>query len=168
MLANELYSDGELIHCDTVVNEIALSRGMVTHMIEFKVYINHQFVCHYRADGIITATPTGSTAYALSGGGPILHPQLNAVVIVPMFSHTLTSRPIVIPGDSIIEIRIDDNNETSPCISCDGQDRVCITPGGYIRMRKADTVLRLIHPKDYNYFETLRTKLHWESARGRG
>jgi NAD+ kinase len=167
MLTNELYNNSDAIHADTVVNEIALSRGMVTHMIEFELYINKQFVCHYRADGLITATPTGSTAYALSGGGPIVHPSLNAILMVPMFSHTLTSRPIVIPGNSAIEIRVDSNNETAPCVSCDGQDRVCITPGGHIHIRKADTVLRLIHPKAYNYFETLRTKLHWESTKRR-
>ncbi len=167
MLKCELFDDGKLLYSDKVVNEIALSRGLVTHMVDFDVYINHQFMCHYRADGLITATPTGSTAYAMSGGGPILHPRLDAMVMVPMFPHTLTSRPIVIPADSCIEFIIDEKNESGPCISCDGQERVCIKPGGRMKIEKADTVLRLIHPKDYNYYETLRTKLHWESVGAR-
>lgn len=166
MLANEFHDDRNHKHSDLVLNEVALYRGMIPRMIEFQIFIDHQFVCHYRSDGLITATPTGSTAYALSGGGPILHPKLNSVVLVPMFSHTLTSRPVVIPGDSEIEILIDEKAENTPCISCDGQDRVCIGPGSSVFIRKADTVLRLIHPEDYNYFETLRTKLHWESIKG--
>lgn len=149
---------------DDALNDVVLTPGArLGHMIEFEIYINERFVCHQRADGLIVATPTGSTAYALSGGGPILHPHLNAIVLVPMFPHTLSSRPIVISGDCQIDIAIAKTNETSPQMSCDGRERVSVNPGDHIFIRKKSKELRLIHPTDYHYFETLRNKLSWET-----
>ncbi|OYV54393.1 MAG: NAD kinase, partial [Legionella sp. 21-45-4] len=104
----------------TALNDIVLSRANETHLIAFDVYINQQFVSHYRADGLIVATPTGSTAYALSAGGPIMHPELNALVIVPMFSHSLSSRPLVVDADGCIEIQINEQHEPPLQLSCDG------------------------------------------------
>ncbi|MGB6975953.1 MAG: NAD(+) kinase [Gammaproteobacteria bacterium] len=153
----------QLITEGVALNDVVLSPGNVPRMIEFDIYINQQFVCRQRADGLIIATPTGSTAYSLSGGGPILHPSLNAMVLVPMFPHTLSSRPIVVSGDSIIEVRISRGNPSSPEVSYDGQERVAIPPNGKITVTQQPERLRLIHPKDYNYFETLRTKLRWEN-----
>jgi NAD+ kinase len=153
----------QLISEGIALNDVVLSPGSVSRMIEFEIYINQQFVCKQRADGLIVATPTGSTAYSLSGGGPILHPNLNAIVLVPMFPHTLSSRPVVVSGDSVIEIRIAQDNPSSPEVSYDGQERVAIPPNGKIIITQHSQHLRLIHPKDYNYFETLRTKLRWES-----
>lgn len=144
------------------LNDVVLLPGNIAHMIEFEVHINHQMICHQRADGIIVATPTGSTAYALSGGGPILHPQLDAVVLVPMFPHTLSSRPIVVKADSVISIVLSTSIEASPRVSCDGQERIPLEPGGIITIKKKQKKLRLIHPLDYNYFQTLREKLGWE------
>lgn len=161
LLTAQLQYQDQLIAQQDALNDVVLLPGDVAHMIEFAIYINHQFVCTQRADGLIVATPTGSTAYALSGGGPILHPGLNAVVLVPMFPHTLSSRPIVIAADSLIEIVIDEENEVSPFVSCDGQQRIAIPCGGKIKITRKKEELRLIHPKDYNYFETLRTKLGW-------
>lgn len=160
LLTAKLEQEDSVIEQDAL-NDVVLLPGDVAHMIEFSIYINHQFVCTQRADGLIVATPTGSTAYALSGGGPILHPSLNAVVLVPMFPHTLSSRPIVISADSVIELVIEEDNEVSPFVSCDGQERVAIPRGGKIKITKKSEPLHLIHPKDYNYFETLRTKLGW-------
>ncbi len=97
-----------------LLNDVVLLPGEYAQMIEFEIYINNQLVCHQRADGQIIATPTGSTAYALSGGGPILHPSLDAIVLVPMFSHTLSARPIVVDSHSEIEFRIVKGNKTSP------------------------------------------------------
>jgi NAD+ kinase len=110
---------------------------------------------------VIIATPTGSTAYALSGGGPILHPQLDAIVIVPMFPHTLTLRPIVIEGDRCITISITPNNTSIPRLSCDSQSIIRTPPGSVISIEKKSHRLHLIHPLDYNYYQTLRSKLHW-------
>lgn len=163
LLSIEIEHKKKIIARDIALNDVVLMPGDVAHMIEFAITIDKHFVCKQRADGLITATPTGSTAYALSGGGPILHPQLDAVVLVPMFPHTLTARPIVINANSKIVINITQANETAPRLSCDGQARISIPAGANIRIEKKSQQLRLIHPKDYNYFETLRSKLHWHS-----
>ncbi|MBS0349662.1 MAG: NAD(+) kinase [Proteobacteria bacterium] len=146
------------------LNDVVLLPGDISHMISFEIYIDQQFVCRQRADGLIMATPTGSTAYALSGGGPILHPHLDAIVLVPMFPHTLTSRPIVISSACEIELHISSSNIASPHISCDGQNRIALAPGGKVKVYKKSQQLRLVHPEDYNYFKTLREKLKWENA----
>lgn len=148
---------------DVALNDVVLLPGDIAHMIAFEIYINGQFVCKQRADGLITATPTGSTAYALSGGGPILHPQLDAVVLVPMFPHTLSSRPVVVAGDSEIELHIAAANAVSPHVSCDGQNRIALPAGGRVVVSKKSQLLHLVHPQDYNYFKTLREKLKWEN-----
>ncbi|MBX3709351.1 MAG: NAD(+) kinase [Gammaproteobacteria bacterium] len=154
-------------HHDTILghgdalNEIALIPDSVPHMNEFEIFINHQFVCSQDSDGVIVATPTGSTAYALSGGGPILHPQLDAIVIVPMFPHTLSIRPIVIEGNHRITIVITPNNTATPRLACDSQTFINTPPGSHINIQKKDQHLHLIHPLDYDYYETLRSKLHW-------
>lgn len=145
------------------LNDVVLSPGEA-QLIEFDIFINDQFVCQQRADGLIVATPTGSTAYALSGGGPILHPQLNAIVLVPMFPHTLSNRPIVIDGDAKIELSISGRNKTAPFISCDGQHRIKIGIGSKILIQKNKEMLELIHPEKYEYFTTLREKLGWQAA----
>lgn len=147
---------------DGALNDVVLLPGDIPHMIEFEIYINQQLVCSQRADGLIIATPTGSTAYALSAGGPILHPSLDAIVMVPMFPHTLSSRPIVIDANSIIELKISGSNESSLRLSCDGQERIEIPVGTNITITKKKEKVRLIHPCDYNYYETLRAKLGWE------
>jgi len=163
LLSTQITHTDNSIISDTALNDVVLLPGNIAHMIEFDIYIDDQFVCNQRADGLITATPTGSTAYALSGGGPILHPELDAIVVVPMFPHTLSNRPIVVNGNSQITIKISDNNETSPFISADGQERIQALPGTSVKIKKHSQQLRLIHPIDYNYFETLRAKLHWQS-----
>jgi NAD+ kinase len=151
------YSEGNAL------NDIVLSRGNETHLIEFDVYIDKQFVSHYRSDGLILSTPTGSTAYALSAGGPIMHPQLNAIVIVPMFSHSLSSRPLVFHGDCEVEIRISTSNEQGLQISCDGHESHIVKPGQRILIEKNKHQLRLLHPLAYNFYDTLRMKLGWGS-----
>ena len=145
------------------LNDVVLSRGNENHLIAFDVHINQQFVSHYRADGLIIATPTGSTAYALSAGGPIMHPHLNALVIVPMFSHSLNSRPLVIDANDTLEIKISEENDSTPQISCDGHESHPIKPGQTIQLEKNKTALRLLHPCDYQYYDTLRDKLSWGS-----
>lgn len=143
------------------LNEVALIPDVIPHMIEFEIYIDDEFVCSQDSDGLIIATPTGSTAYALSGGGPILHPDLDAIVIVPMFPHTLSNRPIVINGERRIDIIISPKNITSPRLTCDGQGYINVPSGAHISIQKKRERLHLIHPLDYNYYEALRSKLHW-------
>ena len=146
--------------CDAL-NDVVLSRGNETHLIEFDVYCNQQFVSHYRSDGLILSTPTGSTAYALSAGGPIMHPQLNAIVMVPMFSHSLNSRPLVIDGQTHIELHISKSNDHDLQISCDGHESRLVKPGQHVAIEKNAQQLRLLHPGEYNYYDTLRIKLGW-------
>jgi NAD+ kinase len=143
------------------LNDIVLFSKNRTHMIEFEIFIADQLLCHQRADGLIVATPTGSTAYALSAGGPILHPALNAFIIVPICAHTLTSRPIVIPDNSNIYLKLNKNHATTLCLSCDGQTPLPITHESKIKIIKNPHCLTLIHPKEYDYYATLRKKLHW-------
>lgn len=145
------------------LNDVVLSRGNETHLITFDVHINDQFVSHYRADGLIVATPTGSTAYALSAGGPIMHPSLSAMVIVPMFSHSLSSRPLVVDAHDEVLIRISDDNDSTLQISCDGHESHPISAGQSILLKKNKQSLRLLHPSDYQYYDTLRAKLGWGS-----
>lgn len=162
LLDAHIHGKSKDLKAHLALNDVVLLPGNVAHMIEFSVTINDEYVCNIRADGLIVATPTGSTAYALSGGGPILHPQLDALVLVPMFPHTLTNRPIVVSSDDKIVLEISDRNEATPYISCDGQPRTPISPGDSLIITKHAKKLSLIHPQDYNYFKTLREKLHWQ------
>ncbi|STX40460.1 NAD kinase [Legionella donaldsonii] len=156
--------DGEKIYFQgDALNDVVLGRGNETHLIEFDVFINQQFVSRYRSDGMILATPTGSTAYALSAGGPIMHPQLNAIVLVPMFSHSLSSRPVVVDGQVKIDLKISERNESDLRISCDGHESRLVKPGQLVSIEKNAQQLRLLHPRDYHYYDTLRVKLGWEA-----
>lgn len=149
------------------LNDLVLTPTDTTHMIEFETRVNNELLYHQCADGMICATPTGSTAYALSGGGPIVQPGLDATVLVPMFPHTLSSRPIVIPANGNISLYIEPSNTKSPCLCNDGISRINVDPGSTIHIRKHSQTLQLIHPCNYNYFETLRTKLGWEKQASR-
>lgn len=143
------------------LNEVALIPDCVPHMNEFEIYIDDKFLCSQNSDGMIVATPTGSTAYALSGGGPILHPELDAIVMVPMFPHSLSNRPIVIKGNQCITIKISDNNQMTPRVTCDSQAAISAPPGASVTIRKKEQRLLLAHPTDYDYYASLRSKLHW-------
>jgi NAD+ kinase len=143
------------------LNDIVFLSYVAGNIIDFSVYVDQQFLCNYHADGLIIATPTGSTAHALSGGGPILHPGLDAIVLVPMLSHNLSSRPIVIKNESTIKIVFNHANSVDLLVRCDGQVQTMLHDC-YVEIKKAKEQLTLLHPTDYNYFETLHTKLHWE------
>ena len=138
-----------------------LHAGKVASMIEFEVYIDDCFMFSQRSDGLIISTPTGSTAYSMSAGGPILTPNLNALSLVPMFPHTLTSRPIVVDGDSEIKLILANENQESLQVSCDGHVILAVMPGDEVIIRKSKSTIRLVHPLDYNYFTVLRNKLSW-------
>lgn len=148
---------------NTAVNECVLHHAQVAHMMEFELYVDDTFVFSQRSDGLIIATPTGSTAYSLSGGGPILTPSLDAIALVSMFPHTLSSRPVVVDANSRIKAIISNNNVGNLQVSCDSQTVTSLIPGDEIVIQKAENALKLIHPSDYNYFNVLRTKLNWGS-----
>ncbi|CAL7962801.1 NAD kinase [Gammaproteobacteria bacterium] len=162
LLATEMCGHDKVIIRNIALNDIAFLSYIAGHMIDFSVHVDQHFLCNYHADGLIIASPTGSTAHALSGGGPILHPALEAVVLVPMLSHNLNSRPIVIKSDSTIKVAFNNANTTDLLVRCDGQVQTMLH-GSSIKIKKAKEKLRLLHPTDYSYFETLRTKLHWET-----
>lgn len=145
------------------LNDIVLFPGEHAQMIEFEIHIDGHLMCYQRADGQIITTPTGSTAYSLSAGGPILHPSLDAIALVPMFSHTLTARPVVIDSHSKIEIFISKKNTFSPFVSCDGFERIRLQPGACLLVERKQEMLTLLHPHDYDYFEILRSKLLWQT-----
>jgi len=142
-------------------NDVVLHKWNIARMIEFETYVDGQLVNDQRSDGLIVSTPTGSTAYALSGGGPLLHPSLNAIVLVPICPHTLSNRPIVVDGDSEIEIRLNKALSEDVQITCDGQATLPIMQGEVVRIRKAEEQVRLIHPVGYDYYSILRAKLGW-------
>lgn len=163
LLATLITRNGGFVGSGVALNDVVLHPGQSIRMMEFELYIDGQFVNSQRSDGLIVSTPTGSTAYALSGGGPILHPDLGAIVLVPMNPHTLSSRPIVVPGSSEIEIRVGDRNELHPSVTCDGQNHMTTEPGDVIRIAKKEQELRLIHPADNNFYQICRSKLGWGS-----
>ncbi|NVJ49830.1 MAG: NAD(+) kinase [Gammaproteobacteria bacterium] len=163
ILNAEVIRDGSVIGNSTAVNEVVIHPGEISKMLEFELFIDDQFVYSQRSDGLIVSTPTGSTAYALSGGGPIISPKVDAMVLVPMFPHTLSSRPIVIDANSVVELVIAQDSRHSPMVSCDGQENMSLAPSDRIRIKKHPLALRILHPKNHDYYEVLRTKLGWGS-----
>jgi len=157
----EVYRHGKLKSSNSAVNEAVLHAGKVANMIEFEVYIDGAFMFSQRSDGLIVSTPTGSTAYSMSAGGPILTPNLNALSLVPMFPHTLTSRPIVVDGDSEIKLILANENYENLQVSCDGHVILAVMPGDEVIIKKSKYTIRLIHPLDHDYFNVLRQKLSW-------
>ncbi len=157
----EVYRHGKLKSANSAVNEAVLHAGKVANMIEFEVYIDGSFMFSQRSDGLIISTPTGSTAYSMSAGGPILTPNLNALSLVPMFPHTLTSRPIVVDGNSEIKLVLANENYENLQVSCDGHVILAVMPGDEVIIRKSENAIRLIHPLDHDYFNVLRSKLSW-------
>ena len=157
----EVYRHGKLKSSNSAVNEAVLHAGKVASMIEFEVYIDGSFMFSQRSDGLIVSTPTGSTAYSMSAGGPRLTPNLNALSLVPMFPHTLTSRPIVVDGNSEIKLVLANENYENLQVSCDGHVILAVMPGDVVIIRKSENTLRLIHPLDHDYFNVLRSKLSW-------
>ncbi|MET3999610.1 MULTISPECIES: NAD(+) kinase [unclassified Marinobacterium] len=166
LLDVEIKRNGEPIAEMTALNDCVIHPGKATRMIQFELYIEGQFVYTQRSDGLIVSTPTGSTAYALSAGGPIMHPKIDALVLVPMFPHTLSSRPIVVDGNSELKMVISEDNKTYPAISCDGQLNLSLAPGDSITIRKKSQKLKLLHPQDYDFYRTCREKLGWSSKPG--
>ncbi|ACR14005.1 NAD(+) kinase [Teredinibacter turnerae] len=166
LLESTLLRDDEVMSTGLALNDVVIHPGKLIRMIEFELYIDDEFVYRQRSDGLIISSPTGSTAYALSGGGPIMHPNLDAVVLVPLYPHTLSSRPIVVGGNSEIRLIVCENNNLNPLVTCDGQSQTMTQPGDTVFITKSEKRLKLIHPEGHNFYETCRSKLGWASHTG--
>ncbi|MFK7916322.1 MAG: NAD(+) kinase [Pseudomonadales bacterium] len=149
------------------LNDVVVHPGSMARMMEFSLWIDGKFVYDQRSDGLIIASPTGSTAYSLSAGGPIMHPSLNALVIVPMFPHTLTSRPLVVGGDSHLRIMIGERGHPSAQASCDSQVHLPFSAGDELHVAKYPHPLKLLYPVDHSFYESCRSKLDWATRLGR-
>jgi NAD+ kinase len=144
-----------------VLNDVVVNKAALARIIRIEVKLNGLFVNSFRADGLIAATPTGSTAYNLSAGGPIVYPSMNAVVLTPICPFTLTNRPIVIPDNAEIELTLDNDNNEGVILSLDGQTGFPMQSGDSIIIRKSKTTFNLVQPANRNYFDVLRDKLKW-------
>ncbi len=163
MLLAERTHNGNTLTQQRVLNEAVVHKGTLARMIELELYIDGGFVCRYRADGLIVATPTGSTAYSMSAGGPIVHPAVESILITPICPHTLSDRPIVVPDVSTVELRMAENSD-SVFLTLDGQTGVPLQAADRVRITRAVERLKLIHPQNKTYFEILRNKLKWGEA----
>jgi NAD+ kinase len=160
MLAVELRRGEELITKNRVLNDVVVNKSALARIIEIEAFLNSQFLNRFRADGLIVSTPTGSTAYNLSAGGPIIFPSMNAIVITPICPFTLSNRPIVVPDDSVIEVRLMTENE-EVALTLDGQVGFPLQAGDRALIRKSNATFNLVQPANRNYFDVLRDKLKW-------
>lgn len=145
----------------TALNDVVIHKWNTARMIEFETYIDGAFVNAQRSDGLIVATPTGSTAYALSGGGPLVAPSLDAILLVPICPHDLSNRPLVVPGASRIEVRVCGQDDGHVQMTCDGQNAIPLSRKSHLSVRRHPDQVRLLHPKGHNHYQILRAKLGW-------
>ncbi len=163
MLHAELQRGDKILDKQTVLNEVVINKGALARMIELELSIDQDFVCRYRADGLIVASPTGSTAYSLSAGGPIVHPSVESFLITPICPHTLSDRPVVVGDTSIIEVKLSAGTE-SVFLTLDGQKGIPLQATDRVRISRAQQLLKLIQTPNKSYFEILRNKLKWGEA----
>lgn len=159
MLEGDVWRDGEKIFEGLSLNDVVVSRGATASMVELRVDVDDDFVANMRADGLIVATPTGSTAYALSAGGPILHPAIGGWVVLPIASHTLSNRPIVLPDSGEVRIGIVSGKDVSA--NFDMHNLASLMVGDQVRVRRSAFKVRFLHPRGWSYYATLRRKLRW-------
>jgi NAD+ kinase len=161
MLRASLFRSGEAFADHIALNDVVVTKGARSRMIDLSVWVGDEFVTRVKADGLIVATPTGSTAYNLSAGGPIVQPTLDALLLTPIAPHTLTNRPIVIPAASPVRVQPHIEERAEVFVTFDGQDGFQVQAGDEIRIRRGDRPMRLIRPSTRSYFEVLREKLKW-------
>jgi NAD+ kinase len=159
LLEGRVLREGKPIHFGLAVNDVVVARGAGAGMVELRVDVDEHFMYNQRSDGLIVATPTGSTAYALSAGGPLLHPTLGGIVLVPIAPHALSNRPIVLPDSS--EIVIEVNRGRDITLNFDMQTFASLMPQDRIHIRRSPHAITFLHPEDWSYYNTLREKLHW-------
>jgi NAD+ kinase len=160
MLATHVHRHGETVDRGIVLNDVVISKGTLARMVELRVAIQGQFVTNLRGDGLIIGTPTGSTAYSLSAGGPIMNPAVQALILTPICPHTLTHRPLIVPGNVSIEVTLTSKDEGSMA-TLDGQVGIPIIQGDTAVIRASDYRTRLIRFPESHYYEVLREKLKW-------
>lgn len=161
LLSAEIMRGGSIASTSVAFNDVIIGKGELSRMIELEVFDDGEFVHSMRGDGIIVATPTGSTAYAMSAGGPILHPELQAFTLVPICPHALSNRPIVVGADSVIEIVVKGVNQQRTYATFDGQENYALEQEDRVYIRKANTPVVLLHPANRSHYDVLRAKLHW-------
>lgn len=161
-LEGEIFRNGEPVLNNIALNDIVISRGVVGGMVELRVEVDNLLMYDLRADGLIISTPTGSTAYSLSAHGPILHPSLAGLVIVPVAPHALTNRPIALPNTCTIKITVSGGKQTA--VHYDMQNSTKLKVGDELRIQVAKQTLQILHPPRYDYFAMLRQKLHWSAS----
>jgi NAD+ kinase len=159
LLEARVLRDGNEIHCSVAVNDVVVARGTGAGMAELKVSVDGAFMYNQRSDGLIISTPTGSTAYALSAGGPLLHPTLAGIVLVPIAPHALSNRPIVVPDTSEIVVEIINGRDIS--VNFDMQTFTSLQHGDQIVISRSPDTITFLHPEGWSYYHTLRAKLHW-------
>jgi NAD+ kinase len=159
MLEGDVWRDGERVFGGVALNDVVVNRGATASMLEVRVDVDDDFVANLRADGLIVCTPTGSTAYALSAGGPILHPAIGGLVMVPIASHTLSNRPIVLPDHGEVKVGIVAGKDVS--VSFDMHLIASLMSGDQVRVRRSAHQVRFLHPRGWSYYATLRRKLRW-------
>jgi NAD+ kinase len=159
LLEGRVMRGGEEIACGLAVNDVVVARGAGAGMAELKVTVDGNFMYNQRSDGLIISTPTGSTAYALSAGGPLLHPSLNGIVLVPIAPHALSNRPIVVPDSSQIVVEIVNGRDAS--VNFDMQTFAALQNGDQIVISRSPHHITFLHPQGWSYYDTLREKLHW-------
>ena len=153
--------DGQTLAEFGAINDLVIHHWNIPRLIRLDTFIDGNFVHSQRSDGIIVSTPTGSTAYALSGGGPILHPSLDALLLVPVCPHTLSNRPLVVADRSTIEIVVGTQDHDHARLTCDGEVKLALAPGDRVSVEIGDKYVHLVHPPGYDHYATLRAKLHW-------
>jgi len=161
LLHAEVVRGGKVLRAEHAFNDVTVTKGDLARMIEFETYIGDAFVHSARGDGMIVASPTGSTAYALSAGGPILHPTLPAIVLVPISPHTLSNRPIVVSSDSVVELVLVGPAGGQAHVTFDGQLNYVLNDSDRVRVRRAEHMVELLHPASRSHYDVLRAKLHW-------
>lgn len=159
LLSATILRDGEIVSQGHAMNDVVVNKSGLSRLIELEVHIDGQFVHRQRSDGLILATPTGTTAYSLSAGGPILHPTLDAIALVPICPHTLSNRPIAINSASKVEVTLIQAEDAR--VHFDGQLQMSLQPGDKILAQRAQQTVTLLHPLGHSHYDMLREKLHW-------
>jgi NAD+ kinase len=165
LLTAEVVRNGKEIAANVALNDVVVDKGAIGRMIEFELFIDGEFIYNLRSDGLIVSTPTGSTAYSMSSGGPILHPTLTGIALVPLCPHALTNRPVIVNDSAEIELRI--THADDPRVHFDGQVTLDLERHDCVRLRRSEYTIRFLHPPGYSYFAMLRQKLQW-SERPKG
>jgi NAD+ kinase len=160
MLKVHIHRFGEKVSEYLVLNDIVINKGALARIIDLETFIDHQYVTTYKADGLIVSSPTGSTAYNLSAGGPIIHPELNSMVITPICPHTLTNRPLVVSASSLVEIVLQSESE-DVFLTLDGQVGYALRKGDRVEIMRSEHKTKLLIPCEKDYYDILRTKLKW-------